>query len=386
MANINKKQLIPIIVVIAIGALLGGLILTTQKSTTSVSTEDAKAQPGGESQTEPTGPKGGRLLSTEGFDVEVTIFEQGVPPQFRLYLYHNGKPLPPSSAKVTVTLARLGEPVQVYTFKPEADYLIGNGVVKEPHSYDVSVDAEWKGRKFHWNYSHPEARVEIPDAMLKTMGIDVLTAGPETIRPTLKLPGETIYNEHTIVQVVPRLSGIVTAVYRHHGQEVKKGEVLAVIESQMLADLRSQYLVAQRRLVLAQSTFEREKRLWEEKITAKQDYLVAQEALNEAEIAVALSATKLRSLGVPPGSFRDNLARYEIQAPISGLITAKAVAQGQTLKEDDNIYTIADVSTIWAAVTVYPKDLAVVRVGQKATIKATAFNVEGEGDITYITT
>ncbi|HEY6044384.1 MAG TPA: efflux RND transporter periplasmic adaptor subunit, partial [Nitrosospira sp.] len=200
--------------------------------------------------------------------------------------------------------------------------------------------------------------------------------------------GEIIYNEHTVVLVVPRLPGIVTAVYRHHGQEVKKGEVLAEIESQMLADLRSQYLVAQRRLGLARTTFEREKRLWEEKITAKQDYLTAQELLNEAEIAVDLATTKLRSLGVRPESrsFRDNLARYEIQAPISGLITAKAIAQGQTLKEDDNIYTIADVSTIWAAITVYPKDLAVVKVGQKATIKATAFDVKGVGDITYITT
>ena len=127
---------------------------------------------------------------------------------------------------------------------PEADYLIGDQIVEEPHSFDVAVAAEWKDKKFHWNYSHVEARVEIPDAMLKNMDIEIMTAGPETIRPTLKLPGEIIYNEHTVVLVVPRLPGIVTAVYRHHGQEVKKGEVLAVIESQMLADLRSQYLVA----------------------------------------------------------------------------------------------------------------------------------------------
>jgi cobalt-zinc-cadmium efflux system membrane fusion protein len=382
----NKKKLIPIIAVIAIGALLGGLILTSHKTAPSnAAGENPQSQTGAESA---IGPKGGKLLTKDVFGVEVTIFEKGVPPQFRLYLYENGKPLAPSSAKVTVTLSRLGKPAQVYRFKPEADYLIGNGVVEEPHSFDVAVAAEWKGKTFQWNYSHAEARVEIPDAMLKNMDIEIRTAGPETIRPMLKLPGEIIYNEHTVVLVVPRLPGIVTAVYRHHGQEVKKGEVLAEIESQMLADLRSQYLVAQRRLGLARTTFEREKRLWEEKITAKQDYLTAQELLNEAEIAVDLATTKLRSLGVRPESrsFRENLARYEIQAPISGLITAKAIAQGQTLKEDDNIYTIADVSTIWAAITVYPKDLAVVKVGQKATIKATAFDVMGVGDITYITT
>ena len=156
----------------------------------------------------------------------------------------------------------------------------------------------------------------------------------------------------------------------------------------MLADLRSQLRVARKRLVLAQTTFEREKRLWEDKITAKQDYLTAQELLNEAEIAVELASVKLRSLGVRPdsGVSEENLARYEIQAPISGLITAKAIAQGQTLKDDANIYTIADVSTVWAAITVYPKDLAVIEVGQKVTVKATAFDVEGEGAVTYITT
>ncbi len=61
-------------------------------------------------------------------------------------------------------------------------------------------------------------------------------------RPTLKLPGEIVFDEHTIVQVVPRLPGIITAVYRHHGQHVEKGEVLAVIESQVLAEMRSTIL------------------------------------------------------------------------------------------------------------------------------------------------
>jgi len=399
---VKKRQLIAIIAVIATGIVLGGLILTADRSAPPAGAETAgeasamKETPGsraGNAEPQPSaepviGPKGGRLLVSDGLGVELTIYETGVPPQFRVYLYENGKPAAPSAAKITVTLLRLGEPAQVYKFKSEADYLVGDHVVEEPHSFDVAVAAEWKGKMLHWKYSQAEMRVEIPDEMLKSMGIEILTAKPETIRTTLRLPGETIYNEHTIVQVVPRLPGIVTAVYRHHGQQVEKGEVLAVIESQMLADLRSQYLVAQRRLGLARTTFEREKRLWEEKITAKQDYLIAQELLNEAEIAVELASVKLRSLGVRPETIsrKDNLARFEILAPIPGLITAKAIAQGQTLKEDDNIYTIADVSTVWTAVTVYPKDLAVIKVGQKVSIKATAFDVTGEGPITYITT
>ena len=191
--------------------------------------------------------KGGKLFTQEGFGVEVTIFEKGVPPQFRLYLYENGKSLPPSGAHVIVTLSRLGAPAQVFNFKPEADYLLGDQIVEEPHSFDMVIAVDRKGEAFRWGYSQVEARVELSDEVLKSIGVEIRTAGPATIRPTLKLPGEIVFDEHTIVQVVPRLPGIVTAVYSHHGQQVKKGEVLAVIESQVLAEIRAQFLAARKR-------------------------------------------------------------------------------------------------------------------------------------------
>ena len=156
----NKRQTISIAVVIAIGVVLGGLILTWDKTSPSTprtkyraaeSCHDTKDhhQPGikrygaSNTDTEPgKGPKGGKLFTSDGFGVEVTIFEKGVPPQFRLYLYENGKPLPPAAAKVTVTLSRLGAPAQIFKFKPEADYLLGDQVVEEPHSFDVAITAE----------------------------------------------------------------------------------------------------------------------------------------------------------------------------------------------------------------------------------------------------
>ncbi|MCC2681851.1 MAG: Secretion protein HlyD [Nitrosospira multiformis] len=396
----NRKKLIPILSVIAVGIALGGLILSSDKTSQSIfggsadhphSSHEAPAVEGKASSNYREGPKGGKLFTaggTDGFGVEVTIFETNVPPRFRLYLYEKSKPLPPAAAKVTMTLSRLGAPAQIFRFTPEADYLVSDQIVKEPHSFNATIAVEWRGRTMHWEYSQVEARVEMPDEMLKGAGIEIRTAGPAIIKPLLKLPGEIIFNEHTIVQVVPRLPGIVTAVKRHHGQQVQKGEILVVIESQMLAELRSQYRVAKKRLGLAQTTYERERQLWEEKISAKQDYLVAQELLNEAEIALDLAAVKLQSLGVQPeaAASSGNLASYEVRAPISGLIIDKTVALGQTLKEDEHIFVIADVSTVWAGITVYPKDLDVVKVGQKATVRAMASDLEGEGVVIYITT
>jgi cobalt-zinc-cadmium efflux system membrane fusion protein len=390
---VEKSQLTKIIIVIAIGVVLGGLILVWDKTAPPTTAAATSKTPAGKNtnsaQPEPNeGPKGGKLFTTDGFSVEVTIFEKGVPPQFRLYLYENGKPLPPTAAKVAITLSRLGAPVQLFKFTPEADYLLGDQVAEEPHSFDVTIVAEHNGKTVRWNYSQIEARVEMPDEMLKSIGVGILTAGPATIKPTLKLPGEIVFNPDSIVQVVPRAPGLVVAVNYEPGQQVRKGDVLAVIESQVLADLRSQFRAAQRRLVLARTTYEREKLLWEEKISAKQDYLAAQLVMNEAEITSDLASEKLRALGVGPesGLQAHNLTRYEIRAPISGLVITRAVALGTVLKDDVTIFTVADMSTVWTAITVYPKDLSVVKVGQKTTVKAMAFDVEGEGVVTYVTT
>lgn len=385
----NKTRLMPILIVIAIGVVLAGLILLLDKPsavTAEMAAGDASGI-AGENQPD-IGPRGGKLFTGDGFGLELTIFEKGVPPQFRIYLYESGKLLPPAAAKVSIALTRLGAPVQLIKFAPEADYLLGDQVVEEPHSFDLAIAAERNGQVFRWGSSQVEARLEMTDEMLKTMGVEIQTAGPAIVKSTLKLPGEIVFNPDRIVQVVPRLPGVVAEVNFEPGQMVKKGDVLAVIESQMLADLHSQYMAAQKRLSLARTVYQREKQLWEEKISAKQDYLAAELVLNEAQIAVDLAAEKLKALGVrpEPGLPAKELTRYEVRAPISGLIITRTVALGAALKEDITIFTVADMSTVWTAVTVYPKDLSIVRVGQKALVKATAFDVEGEGVVTYITT
>lgn len=116
------------------------------------------------------GPRGGKLFTDNGFGVEITIFEKGVPPQFRIYLYEKGKSLPPATANVAITLSRLGAPPQLIQFMPEADYLLGDQIVAEPHSFDIAITAERNGKIMHWSYSQVEGRVEIQDAMLKKYG------------------------------------------------------------------------------------------------------------------------------------------------------------------------------------------------------------------------
>src|SRR5699024_773102 len=132
-----------------------------------------------------------------------------------------------------------------------------------------------------------------------------------------QLPGEVRLNQDRTVQIVPRLAGVVEAAPVSAGERVRKCQVLAVLSSQALAEQRSALLAAQQRLTLARSSHAREKSLWEEGISAKQDYLQARSALEEARIAVRGAEQQLSALGVTGGSAAGGtkLARHEIRAP-----------------------------------------------------------------------
>jgi cobalt-zinc-cadmium efflux system membrane fusion protein len=134
---------------------------------------------------------------------------------------------------------------------------------------------------------------------------------------------------------------------------------------------------------LAKTTYEREKKLWQEKISAEQDYLQAEQAMQEAEIAVRNVQQKLSALGTGASS-RGSLNAYEIRAPFDGMIMEKHISLGEAIKEDANIFTISDLSTVWAEVAVPAKDLNAVRVGEKVTVKATAFDAKAPGTISFV--
>ena len=386
--NLNKKQALTIAVVLAVGALLAALILGTGKprmegDAHGEAAGHADAEPHADAATPQKGPHGGKLFTQGDYAVEATIFETNVEPQFRVYTYLSGKPLDPAASRITITLDRLGRAPQVFRFAKENDYLKGDAVVEEPHSFKVGIAAQYGNKAYRFGYDQIEARVAMSDQQLKQNNVEVLTAGPARIQSALQLIGEIRFNEDRQVIVVPRLTGVVESVAANAGDPVKKGQVLAVISSPALADQRSELLAAQKRLTLARTTFAREKKLWEDKISAEQDYLQAQAAMQEAEIATQNARQKLASLG---GELRGggNLTRYEIRAPIGGVVVEKNLSLGETVKEDATIFVVADLSTVWAEMTIYAKDLNTVKVGQKATIKATAFESQSSGTVSYV--
>lgn len=225
--------------------------------------------------------------------------------------------------------------------------------------------------------------IQFTDAQIRSAGITILQARPQTIHTLVTLPGEIRFNEDRTAQIVPLLGGSVQEVLVDIGQAVKRGNVLAVIASTELSEQRSQMLSAERRLAVACTTFQREKALWEEKISAEQDFILARQAMQEAEIAQNNAQQKLRALGATRGAAA-SLNSYALRAPFDGIVVEKHIALGQSVKVDTVLFTVSDLATIWAEVAVPASEIDKVRVGAPVTVKASASDAQATGKVAYV--
>jgi membrane fusion protein, heavy metal efflux system len=177
------------------------------------------------------GPHNGRLLQQDGFSLEITIFETGVPPEFRVYPYYQEQPVGPSAVNLVIELGRTGNVTDRIEFAAEGDLLRGNAVVTEPHSFDVTVNAQYQGKSYQWRYESYEGRTIIPAALASEAGIETEIAGPATIIETLKLTGRVEIDPNRVSQVRPRFPGIVKRVHVELGDIVQAGTSLLTVES-----------------------------------------------------------------------------------------------------------------------------------------------------------
>jgi membrane fusion protein, heavy metal efflux system len=408
----TKKQTIAIVVMIAVAIVLGGLILLIDKPKPTDGHGDGEhghEEAAGHADGEHHGDKpadshghaaqhddhehhedgpakgshGGQLFSEGDFGLEILLAEEGGDPRFKVYLYNKGKWAAPNTAKVSVTLNRPDGSQQEITFAPDKDALKSTMPIAEPHVFEATIAAQSGNEPFLFAFSQAEGKIALSDAQIKSSGVTIQTAGAARIKSGLQLPGEIRFNQDRTAHITPRVSGVVESVQANLGQQVKKGQVLAVIASVTLSEQRSELLAAQKRLELARTTHAREKKLWEEKISAEQDYLAARQALQEAEIAAQNAQQKLTAIGAGAVT-KGALNRFEVRAPFDGMVVEKHLTLGEAVKEDANIFTLSDLSTVWAEIVVPAKDLNTVRVGEKATVRATAFESEATGSVSYV--
>jgi cobalt-zinc-cadmium efflux system membrane fusion protein len=242
--------------------------------------------------------------------------------------------------------------------------------------------------------SREQGLAKLSSNAIEAAGIAVSEVKNGTIARRIIVPGTIVPQADRIAHVAVKLSSIVAELRKNIGDPVEKNEVLAILESREVADAKSEYLAARLTNELQQDLFERDKSLWEKKISSEQQYLRSRNEAARAKVRNDIARQKLFALGLSeteiaglPDQAEASLRRQEVRSPIAGRIVERRAELGIVVGRDNletNLFLVADLDRVWIDLAVSPEDVPMVRIGQPLSITARGATETAKGKVTFI--
>lgn len=234
--------------------------------------------------------------------------------------------------------------------------------------------------------------IRVTDDQMHQLG--VVKVEPRPFRLEKFAIGQIAYNEDVSTAVLAPFSGRVTRLIARLGERVSQGAPLLEVDSPEIVQPQNDLLAAvaatnkaRAKLALATLNEARNKGLYEGKAGALKDWQQsqaeldgAQNDLRAAETAIDAARNRLRILGFTVQEISDLEHKGQIKrsvpiiSPIAGTVVARKVGPGQYVRSDppDQLYMVADLSTMWLKAFVPEIDIPFIRVGQDIEVKVTA--------------
>lgn len=220
--------------------------------------------------------------------------------------------------------------------------------------------------------------VTLSDQQIKATGIEVMPVR-QSFAGAVEAPAVIAADPKHAAVVSSAVGGRVVEIRRNLGDPVARGDVLAVIESRDVAQLRADVEIAKRQYELSQANFAREERLYGEKVTSRQEFEIARNAAQEARTRLRLAEQQLAAAGASSGG---QLNRLMLRSPIKGNVTARQIALGDIVAPDAHLFEVADLNELAAELSLSPDDAARIAVG--TTVDVSTDGRTGTGRITHV--
>lgn len=232
----------------------------------------------------------------------------------------------------------------------------------------------------------PPEVVRLASAELaRRIGIETAPAVLEHHAHRLVCNAETAFDARRSAEVLARVDGVINDVRVELSQVVHRGDVLAVIDSASVGGAKTQYRTALANLNLAQSTWDRIRKLAEKEILAGKSELEALTVLTTAKNNLLEAEQRLRNLGfqsaelaaISVAKSADNL--LEMLAPIDGQVIAWDATVGEVVTPGTQLFALADAGKMWLWIDVYESDIDAVKIGQPV-----SFTISGTEQPTFL--
>lgn len=204
-------------------------------------------------------------------------------------------------------------------------------------------------------------------------GIETTVAHVKQSSDYLELPAHVEADPSHVVRIFPPLSGRMLGLRVLPGQEVKKGDVIAQLQSSDIAAARSDFQKAKIEVMRTDRALTRGKLLLDHEVLSQADYYELEAADETAHSELDRARQRIRELGFSEDSTSDEIA---LRTPISGVVLDIGTATGEMERSLDNatpIATIANIDSVWVVGDVFERDLSSVKPGREVEILVPAY-------------
>ena len=226
-----------------------------------------------------------------------------------------------------------------------------------------------------------DQKLTLTPEQTKSAGLQIETVGE---RPTTEAAGQMATgvvqaNSYKETPVISLVGGIVRSIRGELGQNLKRGQAVAVVFSNELADAESRYLTAVATLDEHHRHHLRTIKLVEIGAASRQELESAISQYREAESNLANLRQKLMLLGMSAqridalNSTAQISSEVTVPSPSSGTITSRSVNPGEVIQANKELMRVTDLSSVWVVGQVYEKDLATIHVGSGANVSSDAY-------------
>lgn len=233
-----------------------------------------------------------------------------------------------------------------------------------------------------------------PNELLLTTGqfqklnIHVADSMPQHIfTGQVSVAGQISCKPQSQASVTPFVGANITAILVSEGQQVKRGQILAWLSHPDLLDLQSRYLSAYNQMVYTQKDYERQQKLYAQKISSGKIFQKIQSDYHALAGEVRTLAAQLQLIGISPAVLRagKTVSRVPLTSPISGTVDRVSAEMGQYANQQTELFHIVNLHNLYADLMIYERDLGKVKVGQTVKLAAqTATGLQYNARITSV--
>jgi len=244
----------------------------------------------------------------------------------------------------------------------------------EEHGHDDKHGEDKHGGDKHGEDKHGEEGEEhhegevhlTPDAITRSE-IRTERAALAALAGGLEIPAEISIHSDRVAHVTTLVPGRVRSAEGIVGARVKKGSTLAVLESAELSNANAQLRQAEANVEVAQTSHARQQELQDAGIGAKRDALEAEAELRRTHAELVASQQRVELYGGGGGT------STTLRSPLDGEILQRHATVGETIKPEETLFVVGDLSKVWVLGRVYEQDVAIARVGAPAELMLQAY-------------